>query len=659
MIRNVEQNDWLIEGTARWFEDELFDLDNPYRLKEGFSIAAVLRSGLNAPADLSRPYQRFAFWKLIDGRCGVTKHNRWRSLLNGDFVASWGHDPDPTGIRNLSDWLFVWQCDFGTGNGVNSRYELETALLYYNFATLGINTDVLGYDGGDMSVLEKDEVFVDPTGQSQLLCSLATPWESFLCFDGAERLYIDSQNPWEPRVGNDSLNSTATRSYVLESETIPRGQQAVVSVLSKGGDAKVVLASNDSSNFIKVTENMTLDGEQHGTFWSVAFTASSPKPSTYVYARATDEAPGQAPQVFLTVINPSLDEDSQIDTVVEVYIEECPGASCGVDSPTTYNWQVGNWGSCSGECGVGQGTQTRSAVCKSDAGVTVADSKCSGPKPTETRSCTASQCLAYAWQRGAWSDCSGPCGTNNASQTRTVTCQSGTGEQVADSYCVGPIPPVERQCTARECPITTNLLAHYEFEGNTKDAQGRYDATGRGGLAYDTGVIGRAARFDGANDYVEMPDLDTVLNFDRDWTISFWVKREPNANTASNSFFRGGDGGSRSKQFAISHGYTKISYRADTSADWRVDFAPVPENTWTHYALTWSASGRLAVYINGTLAGEDTQGELHDFYPDNYPPILGGLNYNRGQAQFFRGLMDDFRIYGRALTPIEVFALAD
>ena len=195
--------------------------------------------------------------------------------------------------------------------------------------------------------------------------------------------------------------------------------------------------------------------------------------------------------------------------------------------------------------------------------------------------------------------------------------------------------------------------------------QRRYDAIGRGGLTYDKGVNGQAARFDGVNDYVEMPDVNEVLNFDRNWTISFWVKREPNNDSASASFFRGGDGGSGSKQFMIGATVVKISHRADSAADWRVDHDWVPEGTWTHYAVTWSASGRLAVYLNGALVGTDTEGQLADFYPDRYPPILGGLNDgfgNRGDfgpEQFFRGLVDEFRIYGRTLGPAEVSALAN
>jgi len=88
-------------------------------------------------------------------------------------------------------------------------------------------------------------------------------------------------------------------------------------------------------------------------------------------------------------------------------------ATCQVDAAPAYSyyWQSlswgscsanpywSDWGSCSASCGGGvqyrsclntSGTQTRSVVCKRNDGVTVADSNCSGSKPSTSQSCSGS-----------------------------------------------------------------------------------------------------------------------------------------------------------------------------------------------------------------------------------------------------------------------------
>ncbi len=61
---------------------------------------------------------------------------------------------------------------------------------------------------------------------------------------------------------------------------------------------------------------------------------------------------------------------------------------------TTYSWELGAWGECSGECGTNQATQTRDVTCKNSDGATVDESMCTQPKPNSTQTCTASQCPA-------------------------------------------------------------------------------------------------------------------------------------------------------------------------------------------------------------------------------------------------------------------------
>ncbi len=130
---------WLFEGTARWFEDEVFDTLDTYLEKERNPLRPVLASGLDArdtsgvapPATAdprTRSYARFAFFKLVSGHCpGID----FRQLFNWDAAG------DPTGAVNFAGGLASadWRCDFGPGFGDASRTSLASAMLYYEHAT--------------------------------------------------------------------------------------------------------------------------------------------------------------------------------------------------------------------------------------------------------------------------------------------------------------------------------------------------------------------------------------------------------------------------------------------------------------------------------------------------------------------------------------------
>ena len=61
--------------------------------------------------------------------------------------------------------------------------------------------------------------------------------------------------------------------------------------------------------------------------------------------------------------------------------------------------------------------------------------------------------ISYSWEIAEWSPCSGACGTNNAFQSRTVTCKASNGTIAEDSQCSETKPFETQLCTLSECPI--------------------------------------------------------------------------------------------------------------------------------------------------------------------------------------------------------------
>ena len=75
-----------------------------------------------------------------------------------------------------------------------------------------------------------------------------------------------------------------------------------------------------------------------------------------------------------------------------------------------------------------------------------------------------------------------------------------------------------------------------------------------------------------------------------------------------------------------------------------------PVNTWTHVALTYDGA-TLRLYINGTqVASRAATGAIQT---TNSPLWIGG---NSPYGEYFQGLIDEARVYNRALTQAEIQA---
>ena len=74
--------------------------------------------------------------------------------------------------------------------------------------------------------------------------------------------------------------------------------------------------------------------------------------------------------------------------------------------------------------------------------------------------------------------------------------------------------------------------------------------------------------------------------------------------------------------------------------------APITDGDWHRIGLTWDGSTR-SLYVDDILVAEDTQSGLANCY--------GGLNIGCGAdmaaGSLFSGLIDDVRIYSRAVKP--------
>jgi hypothetical protein len=203
------------------------------------------------------------------------------------------------------------------------------------------------------------------------------------------------------------------------------------------------------------------------------------------------------------------------------------------------------------------------------------------------------------------------------------------------------------------------LVAALSFDepsgATAADASGNGNAGTIRGAVRVAGIRGQALQFDGADDWVTVPDaasLDLVSGM----TLEAWVR--PGAMTGWETVLlkeRGAD------QFAyalyahdggaLSGGAPVPSGNVDVSAAPRTLRGPstLPAEQWTHLATTYDGATQR-IFVNGAQVASRAQGGSITL--SGGVLRIGGNNSFAGE--FFEGLIDDVRVYNRALSAAEI-----
>ncbi len=167
------------------------------------------------------------------------------------------------------------------------------------------------------------------------------------------------------------------------------------------------------------------------------------------------------------------------------------------------------------------------------------------------------------------------------------------------------------------------------------------------------GKIGQALRFDGVDDYLRRPTLTASLLTQT--TVCMWIKA---ANLGQDQVLWSIDRNAGSivneAIFKIlANGqlrywdYTGAAYGfADGIPD---SSAAVADNTWHHVCFTKDGTAGT-FYIDGTSSGTKTAGVSVSYGTTD---MIVGSDY-RGSSAYFKGLIDDVRVYTRALSASEI-----
>jgi len=201
--------------------------------------------------------------------------------------------------------------------------------------------------------------------------------------------------------------------------------------------------------------------------------------------------------------------------------------------------------------------------------------------------------------------------------------------------------------------LSENLVAYWSMDefpdgfGSTDNTV--YDltsynnnGTAENGPAIAAGKWDNALDFDGADDYVDIPDFSEFSAY----TLCFW------------SYHRSVNDGNNDQVISIlknnnivaydnGSGYMVLRHKeGDGTFHWLK--APVSNGEWNFWTLTWDG-WNLKAYKNGNLY--DNVAGIYEWTPAGDPDLLG---WAEGYNVYFDGKLDEVRIYNRALSEDEI-----
>lgn len=209
---------------------------------------------------------------------------------------------------------------------------------------------------------------------------------------------------------------------------------------------------------------------------------------------------------------------------------------------------------------------------------------------------------------------------------------------------------------------TAGLVAHYRFDGSLEDATGNTSNTGEavGTPAFACGIDGQALFLDGANDQVRIPTTAAVAGeFDtEDFTISMYYK-PVGLNGIQYLVSKRDTGCMNGREFFLR--FVPLSNTLNLvlgqDVDKRNDLLAIVENQvcWQHVLILRDAN-RTKLYLNGVEVAD--QGAASRVNLESRGPLfIGGGECLGGVETPFAGLIDEVKIYSRALDRDEILSL--
>jgi Concanavalin A-like lectin/glucanases superfamily/Domain of unknown function (DUF1929)/Bacterial Ig domain/Kelch motif/Galactose oxidase, central domain len=236
--------------------------------------------------------------------------------------------------------------------------------------------------------------------------------------------------------------------------------------------------------------------------------------------------------------------------------------------------------------------------------------------------------------------------TSNGSHTVAAVARDAAGNQAQATVTVSVL---------NSAPVQSGLVAAYGFnEGAgvlTLDSSGQANTGTLAGATWTpNGKFGSALSFNGIDAWVTVADAAS-LDLRSEITIEAWVNPASSSGTRTIVMKEAPSGLAYALYSAVS-GQRPVGYAHTRKDNSVAGPSALPPNTWTHVTFTYDGS-TLRLYMNGSLVrSNNTNGGANPLMITSSGALRIGGNAVFGE--YFRGTIDEIRIYDHALSPADI-----
>ena len=206
---------------------------------------------------------------------------------------------------------------------------------------------------------------------------------------------------------------------------------------------------------------------------------------------------------------------------------------------------------------------------------------------------------------------------------------------------------------------TQGLIAYYPFDGNADDLSGNNNGVNHGAiLTADRFGHNNSAYFFQQISLIAIPELlsDTCSQF----TFTAWINKNVTDNSIHYVIDKGPARGSAVLGIKFGYLFFYISVADMNGTEYSAEIADTLRTNVNYFLVGRYIKGqKVELLINGHIVASITPPNLKLFSSSipNYSSSIGYLNSGPTQQYSWIGVIDDIRIYNRALSDQEVILL--